>query len=154
MAVNDKDFVGDIYFYNFIEVKEKFILPNGVCTMDNNYKWIEFYDYNSKIKLTAIYNEKNKIVEWYFDIAREIGKENELPYEDDMYLDVVVTPNDKITLLDEDELQDAFNRMEISNLEYENAYKEAYKLIDRIKGKKDKLHKFTNKYLKIMMEYE
>ena len=55
--------------------------------MDNNYKWL----YNSKVKLTAIYNENNKIIEWYFDIAREIGKEKDVPYEDDLYLDVVVT---------------------------------------------------------------
>ena len=59
--------------------------------MDNNYKWLEFYDYSSKVKLTAIYDENNEIIEWYFDIAKEIGKDNGIPYEDDLYLDVVVT---------------------------------------------------------------
>lgn len=46
-----------------------------------------------------MYDEKNEIVEWYFDIARKIGKENGIPYEEDLYLDVVVTPTGEIILL-------------------------------------------------------
>ena len=42
--------------------------------------------------------------------------------------------------------------MEITRLEYENAYKEAKKLMYRLKGRKDKLQEFTNRYLKIIME--
>lgn len=147
ISVNDDYFMGDIYFYNFIEVKEKIIIPNGKCIMDNNYKWLEFYNYNSKIKLTAIYNENNEIIEWYFDIAREIGKENGVPYEDDLYLDVVVTPEGDMILLDEDELKEALDRREVTNLEYENAYNEAEQLMNRLKCNQDKLKEYTEKYL-------
>ncbi len=42
--------------------------------------------------------------------------------------------------------------MEITTVEYENAYKEAEKLIEMLKGKKDGLQKFTDKYLKIITE--
>ncbi len=116
----------------------------------NNYKWLEFYDYNSKVKLTAIYDGNNKnIVEWYFDIAKEIGKENNRLYEDDLYLDVVVTPTGEVILLDEDELKDALEKGQITNLDYENAYKEASKLMEQLKDKKDKLQEFTDKYLKL-----
>lgn len=151
ISVNDDFFTGDIYFYHATEVQNKMIIPSGKCILDNNYKWLEFYDYNSKVKLTAIYDENNKIIEWYFDIAREIGKENGIPYEDDLYLDVVVTPMGDILLLDEDELKDALNRREITNLEYENAYKEANRLIDKLKGNTDKLKSYTEKYLKQML---
>ena len=64
--------------------------------------------------MSAAYDEKNEIIEWYFDIARCIGKENGIPYEDDFYLDVVLTPNGKIILLDEDEFEEAFKRNEIT----------------------------------------
>lgn len=151
MSVKDKYFTGDIYYYNFVEVDDKIVIPNGKCIMDNNYKWLEFYDYSSKIKLTAIYDENNKIIEWYFDIAREIGKENDVPFEDDLYLDIVVTSTGEIILLDEDELKDALNRMEITNREYEDAYKEANQLMDRLSNKKEQLQEFTHKYLKLMM---
>lgn len=153
ISVKEKDFTGDVYFYNFIEVENKMIIPNGKCIVDDNYKWLEFYDYNSKVKLTAIYDKDNKIIEWYFDIAREIGKENGVPFEDDLYLDVVVTPTGEIILLDEDELKDALDRMEITSSEYENAYKEANQLMDRLSKAKEKLQEFTDKYLKLMLEH-
>lgn len=152
ITVKEKIFIGDIYFYNLIDVPNKITIPNGKSIIDNNYKWLEFYDYSSKVKLTAIYDENDKIVEWYFDIAREIGKENGIPYEDDLYLDVVVTPTGEIILLDEDELKEALNRMEITKEEYKNTYKEAEKLMARLTGKKDKLQEFTDKYLKLMQE--
>ena len=36
----------------------------------------------------------------------------------------------------EDELKDALNRMEITNLEYENAYEEAEQLMNKLKNNK------------------
>ena len=150
--VKEENFTGDIYFYHFTEGVNKFVIPNGKCILDVDYKWLEFYDYNSKIKLTAFYDENNKISEWYFDIAREIGKENGLPYEDDMYLDVLVTENGEIILLDEDELKEALDKMQIIKDEFENAYKEAYQLMERLQNKKQKLQSFTDKYLRMMLE--
>lgn len=151
ISIDEKDFTGDIYFYNFLEVQDKIIIPNGKSIMDNNYKWLEFYDYSSKIRLTAIYDENNKIIEWYFDIARKIGKENGIPFEDDIYLDVVVRPTGEIILLDEDELKEAFNRLEVNKNDYDMAYEEANNLIKRLENSKEQLETFTNKYLKLML---
>ena len=151
ISVKDDYFSGDIYFYNFIEVKDKILIPNGKSIMDNNYKWLEFYDYSSKVKLTAIYDENNRIIEWYFDIARKIGKDNGLPYEDDLYLDVVVTPNGEVILLDEDELKEAYNKREMTTKEFKNAYKEAEQLMNKLKNNKDKLKEYTDEYLNQML---
>lgn len=148
--VKEENFTGDIYFYHFTEGVNKIVVPNGKCIVDNNYKLLEFYDYNSKIKLSAFYDESNRIVEWYFDIAREIGKENGLPYEDDMYLDVLVTDIGEIILLDEDELKDALDKNQITKGEFESAYKEAYQLMDRLQNKKRELQNFTDKYLNMI----
>lgn len=151
ISIKDEYFCGDIYFYNFIEVKDKMLTPNGKCIMDNNYKWLEFYNYSSKVKLTAFYDKNNEIIEWYFDIAREIGKDNGIPYEDDLYLDVVVTPSGEVVLLDEDELKEAYNKREMTREEFENAYKEAEQLMNKLKNNKDKLNEYTDKYLKQML---
>ncbi|MBR3249290.1 MAG: GNAT family N-acetyltransferase [Clostridia bacterium] len=122
-------------------------IASSKTIIDNNYKWLEFYDYSSKVKLTAIYDENNEIIEWYFDIARKIGKDNGIPYEDDLYLDVVVTPKGEIILLDEDELKEAYNKREMTKEEYKNAYKEAEQLMNKLKNNKDKLKEYTDKYL-------
>lgn len=149
--VNNNEFKGDIYLNHFIKIKKPYLLPNGICIRDNGYKWLEFYDYNSKIKLTAIYNQNNEIVEWYFDIARSIGKENGIPFEDDLYLDVVLRGNGETVLLDEDELKEAYERMEMTKEEYDEAYKIAYDLISKIKGKTKEIKNFTDKYLNEIM---
>jgi len=150
-TINEDDFKGDIYLNIFNKVEKSFKLENGLCIQDNNYKWLEFYDYSSKVRLSAVYDEKNQIVEWYFDIAKSIGKENGIPYEDDLYLDVVLGPTGKIILLDEDELKEAFERKEITKEEFDEGYKIAYELMERLKGNVDKVLKFTDKYLKELL---
>ena len=147
ISVSEEGFSGDIYFYDFFEVQKPLTIPNGKCILDNNYKWLEFYNYNSRVKLTAIYDENNKIIEWYFDIARKIGKENGVPYEDDMYLDVVVTPKGDIILLDEDELKEAFDKKEMTKEEYDETYKIANNLIEKLKDNNESLQKYTDNYL-------
>ena len=147
ITVQDNNFKGDIYFYNFLEVQDKILIPNGKTIVDNNYKWLEFYNYSSRVKLTAIYDENNEIVEWYFDVAREIGKENGVPFEDDMYLDVVVTPEGDVILLDEDEFKEAYDKKEMTKAEFDEAYKIAYDLMEQLRNNKDKLQQYTDKYL-------
>lgn len=154
LEIYENDFCGNVFLNDFTQVKNPTLLENGLCLIDANYKWLQFYDDDSKICLTAIYNEKNEIVEWYFDIAREIGKENGVPYEDDLYLDVVLKPNGETVLLDEDELKEVFERMEMTKKEFDEAYEIARNLMKRLQGNQDKVRDFTNKYLQKMLEKE
>ncbi len=149
ISVANNEFTGDICYYKFKDVLNKITIPNGEPILDDGHEWLEFYDYNSKIKLTAMYDENAQIIEWYFDIARKIGKENGVPYEDDLYLDIVVKPTGKINLLDEDELQAAYDRCEVNKEEYDMAKNQANQLIKRLENNKAKLEEFTNKYLKV-----
>lgn len=147
ISIENAEFKGDIYLNKFISTKEKWIVEKNKCILDDNYKWLQFYDYACKNCLTAMYDDKDEIVEWYFDIAKEIGKENGMPYEDDMYLDLVLLPNGKIILLDEDELEEALKNKQITEKEFKEAYQEVNQLMKKIKGKEEKLKSFTDKYL-------
>ena len=75
-----------------------------------------------------------------------------MPYEDDLYLDVVLTPEGDIKLLDEDELKDAFDRFEVNKSDYEMAYNEAKQLMNKLQNNKDTLKILTDKYLKEMLK--
>ena len=150
-SIDNEDFKGDIHLNHFIEISEPFVLDKGLCIQDTEYKWLEFYDYTAKYRLTAIYDGKNEIVEWYFDISREIGKENGMPFEDDMYLDVVLTPGGDVILLDEDELKEALENGNITKEDFIEAYETANSLIKKIKGKSKELKKFTDMYLNMML---
>lgn len=154
LEIHESDFCGDVFLNHFRKVERPTLLENGLCLIDTNYQWLQFYDYGSKVCLTAIYNEKNEIVEWYFDIARKIGKENGVPYEDDLYLDVVLKPNGEMVLLDENELKEAFGRKEMTKKEFDEAYEVAKNLMKKLQGNQDKVKNFTNQYLKKILEWE
>lgn len=149
---NNSDFNGDVALIRFNKMYKPYLIEStNLCLANNNYKWLEFYDYSKKYRLTAMYNEKNEIVEWYFDIARRIGKENDMPYEDDLYLDVVVNSRREIILLDENELDEAFKRFEVNKKDYEMAYNEANNLMNKLKNNVEELKIFTDKYLEKML---
>ena len=60
-------------------------------------------------------NTEGYFLEWYFDIAKDSAlTENGVPYIDDLYLDVILTPEGKIKMIDQEELQDAIVLMIIS----------------------------------------
>lgn len=147
-SIKESYFNGDVCYYNFKNANIKKSTPKGKVIIDNNYRLLGFYDYSSKVKLSAFYDKNSNIIEWYFDIAKELGKENGVPYEDDLYLDIVVRPDGKIILLDEEEIKDALKRSVITKTEYEMAYEEANKLIRLLKEKKGNLKNFTDNYLK------
>ncbi|MGW8821643.1 DUF402 domain-containing protein [Paenibacillus lautus] len=49
-------------------------------------------------------NEKKEIIQWYFDISKNIGISDQgVPFWDDLYLDVIVFPNGNLYIKDEDE---------------------------------------------------
>lgn len=123
---------------------------NYFGTTENGCKWLEFYPEDSNIAMTVGYDKENNILDWYFDVINKVGIKNNNPYFEDLYLDVLMTPDNKIKLLDEDEIKDALEKNEIEKEQYDLAYCESQKLIKRIDGKVKELINFSNKYFEII----
>lgn len=77
-----------------------------------------------------------------------------MPFFDDLYLDVVVLPTSEIILLDELELEEALKVKDITQSEYDLAYKMANDIINGIGKNVVALHNFTSKYLEYMQKAE
>lgn len=153
IRVDDEDFNGNISLLEIKKVKFPWYVDEEKrCILSDGFKWLEIYPDGKNYSITVIYDENENVVEWYYDIARKIGKENGVPYEDDLYLDVVIVPDGRIHLLDEDELQEAYEKFEVNKNEYEMAYKVANELMKEYKDKEniEKLKIFSNKYLEIL----
>lgn len=115
-------------------------------TAGSGCKWLEFYPENSNIAMTVGYDKENNILDWYFDVINKVGIADNNPYFEDLYLDVLMTPDNKIRLLDEDELEEALEQNDITKEQFDLAYNEVEKLIKRIDGKVKELTEFANKY--------
>ena len=102
-----------------------------MCIADNGYSELTFLADDENWKITAIYDNHQAIVEWYFDITRKNAvDENGNPYCDDLYLDVALLPDGHMLILDEDELENALNNGNISQQDFDMAHEVLKKLID------------------------
>ena len=146
---NEEEYV---VFKHIIEVKKKYIETHtrrNRCLQDNGYFMIEYLTKYKNYIVRAFLDDKKEVLRYYIDIVGNVGieKDSGRLYYEDLYLDVVVRPDGEIILLDEKELKEALKRFEITKEEYEMAYEEAAKLMMLLKGKKENLKTFTNKYL-------
>ena len=116
-----------------IDIKEPFILSNGLCVIDNNYYIMEVIPKNENYAMRVFFNNNKEILEYYFDVSLENGLDSEsgIPYYDDLFIDVTKT-KDKVEILDEDELKEALDNNEISIAYFKLANKVRDILLDQI----------------------
>lgn len=141
---DDEDFRGYITLLNIIEVREPLVVSirkSKVCIANNGYSWLQHFPIGKNHAITTMFDDKDEIVQTYIDICYKIGIENNIPWMDDLFLDIVVFPTGEIILLDEDELEEALSIGVINQSMYDLAWKEARKIIDLIhKGEFDIIH--------------
>jgi predicted RNA-binding protein associated with RNAse of E/G family len=147
----DDIFSGYISLIKVHKVKQKLTVDyeqSEVCLLDDGYKCLMFLPDNAKWCVSAVYNISGEIVEWYFDMTKENSIDDEgNPFYDDLYLDIAVSPDFKIVILDEDELKEALESKIITKADYDMAYNTCNKIIEEIIPNKDFLISFFNKYL-------
>lgn len=148
MYIDENDYKGHLAQIHIIEAHQppKELGEDYIERANSGCKWLEFYPENSNVAMTVCFNIENKILQWYFDVINKVGIEGKNPYFEDLYLDVTITPENKIDLLDEDELKEALETNDITQEQYDMAYETARTLIQKIDGKVEELIKFSNKY--------
>lgn len=155
---DEEDFKGYVTILKLEKVFNPLVKKVGeeeICIADNGYIWLQHYPQKLNYCITTMYNNDLEIVQWYFDIVKDIGVSEEgIPFFDDLYLDIVLLPNSKIFVLDENELENALINNIITKEEYIIANSELKHIIRIITSDKDKLTKFCNKYLEMMINLE
>ncbi|MBN2794678.1 MAG: DUF402 domain-containing protein [Clostridia bacterium] len=97
--------------------------------LKDNYSVVVYMPKKEKFCITGFYDEHIQIVEWYVDITFENGVDPLGPFFKDLYLDYVIAPDFTYTLLDKDELEDAW----LEGIIDEKTFKAAYKITDVVK---------------------
>lgn len=134
--MESKEFTGYITLLHLVQVSEPLWVnygENNICIVDDGYMWLQHYPTGKNYSVTSMFDASGEIVQWYIDICYEIGIEHNVPWLDDLFLDIVVLPNGEIILLDEDELEDALENGSIDISMYNLAWDEANRITDLIK---------------------
>ena len=125
IRIDETLFKGVVCFVKLQNVSAPKYVKKGnetLCIIDNGYSLIEAYPDNGKFALTVMFDDSGALIEWYFDIAKAVGTENGIPFEDDLYLDFVIMPDGEAIVLDEDELLSAREEGLISQEDVDGAY--------------------------------
>ncbi|MCH5286063.1 MAG: DUF402 domain-containing protein [Christensenellaceae bacterium] len=93
-----------------------------VTIVEKGYRWVQIAREGAFVWLTAMFDDAARLLQMYFDITagnRFDAPDN--PTFRDMYLDVVVTAAGKISVLDQDELDEALAKGNITPDEHDHA---------------------------------
>ena len=150
LEIQESYFKGHVVFLKLQNIEKPLIVYNGeenICIRDNGYEWLEVYPSDGKYAITIMYDDKGNLIEWYFDISKKVGVENGIPFEDDLYLDMIITPNGKNIIIDEDELLGARDDGIITQEDVDSAYNTLKELEDKYANNIDELTNLTNRLL-------
>ena len=133
--INNEQFQGYVTLLKLNKVSSPLVAQYNeetVCIVDNGFSWLQHFPSNEHYSVTTMFNAEGEIVQWYIDICHENGIENDVPWMDDLFLDVIVLPNGKVILKDIDELETALFVGVIDKTLYNLAYQERDKLLGLI----------------------
>lgn len=93
------------------------------CIKKNEYFWFELFPKNDNYVITIMFDNNHNIIQWYIDISKKVVYDADIPYQDDLYLDLIVIPSGEKCVLDIDEINEALDKNIISIDDYNFAYK-------------------------------
>ena len=103
------------------------------CVADNGFTWVQLFPEAAYHTVTAMFDASGRLIQWYIDICKQHGyDEGGIPWFDDLYLDIVVLPSGQTTILDADELEEALAEGNVSQADYELAWRETDRLMSAI----------------------
>ena len=95
--------------------------PHGpIKIADKGYSWLQIALRDARFWLTAMFDDRDQLIQIYCDItAGNQFDDPKNPWFEDMYLDIVAAPDGTLRELDEDELEEALQKGDISSLAYD-----------------------------------
>jgi len=117
------------------------------CIADNGYKWFQVFQDGISYTLTAVVNNRDEVVQFYYDLCLGMGfdEERQSPWYLDAYLDVVYLPSGDLFILDEDEFQAALVEEIITQDQAITIEAITNELINNLKNKSEPLMKIVEK---------
>lgn len=118
-----------------------------VLIADTGYSWVQVALKEQCFWLTSMFDTEGKLLQVYFDISKgTIFEEPENPCFDDMYLDIVLTGDGRIYVLDQEELEEARQKGIISEEEYKHAILNCDKLYQYLMEHKENVMEFCREW--------
>lgn len=156
--IEEENFKGYVAYFAMNKVREELWVAYGknqICIVDDGYVWLQYFPSEGNTVLSASFDQQGQLVQCYFDIVKSIGVTAEgIPYCDDLFLDVVALPNGEIFVLDEDELDEAYEANVITKDEHELAHSVAAELAASLEERKNYLMNSASNYFQFLKQMD
>jgi predicted RNA-binding protein associated with RNAse of E/G family len=111
----------------------KTINEKPITIIGDGFSWLQYYLTGCDYSAVATLNQDGKLVQWYLDVISAMGvDEVGYPWYDDLYLDVVATPDGWVEIIDGNDLDLALQNKAIDQLMHHHAWKTAERLADEL----------------------
>lgn len=151
------EFRGTIALYCMDAVTAPRVVENfqrRICIFDAGYSLLfQFPTDEQHFTITTNFDANGQIFQWYIDICLRTGiGENNIPWLDDLFLDLVVSPTMEIEVKDADELLNARDCGDISSAEFDLAWQVANRLIEQISKNQFGLLAMSNIHRQMLLQ--
>ncbi|MBB6097266.1 hypothetical protein HNR42_000680 [Deinobacterium chartae] len=93
---------------------------------DAGYRWVQFFPEGARHALTTMWTPRFEVAQWYVDVTDGWGVDpGGVPWHDDLYLDVIATPQGCLEVIDADDLEAALQAGAVTPGQYRAAWQEA-----------------------------
>ncbi len=154
MSFCDGDFAGEVGLIRLDRVKAPLDKTYGgktVRILDDGYCWLQLAAPGVSYWLTAMYDNMGDFIQFYFDVSDDnVILPDGKAYFYDLLLDVVMTADGEIHLLDEDELCAALADGSITKAQYDKAREAARKIVAMLGESKEALLALCQRYFELL----
>ena len=138
LTVKDAQFqgvIGLMYIDETTDYTSWRINGEEIQVCQKGMKWLQLMPDSRDYVITAMISREGKINLFYIDMIDGGGKDPKdgIAYYNDLYLDLIVHPNQLFYVDDRDELEDAYQQGAITRKQYEQALHTCATLQNRIK---------------------
>lgn len=95
---------------------------------DDGYCWMTGLERNADYAVTMAYDPQENVVQCYIDVLAGEGVDEQGPYMEDCYLDILMLPDGRHELIDVEELEEALQQGQVTQGQYDAAWATARRL--------------------------
>lgn len=149
--IRQAPFGGVMGLLRFTKVSEPLKVMVGdrlVQVVGSGYYWLQIAPEGEHWWLTAMFDPSLRPLEYYFDVTLENHLDGGESYFDDLFLDVVISPDGSPYLLDEDELDIALSEGVITKEQHTLSHRIADSILAEFPMKINLLEKFCRQSIR------
>lgn len=153
-----RGFSGVAGVLEILETSEKWVINSvggPVTVAAPGYRWLQLAPDSGEWWLTAMYDKQGSVVQYYFDVVHDIyiSHDGELRFHD-LFLDIIMTADGTLKLMDRDELDQARAEGIIDNALYDRALCTAERLLCKLDGNEPAWRNFCGEMLRLIEKSE